>query len=471
MAQVEIFQGQISDTESDYRDALPVNMYQIPKQIGAASGYLRSQWGLELLATGTGIDQGGIWSSVFKNHFRVSGGDLITIATDGTIDNLGAIDYTGQCVFNQTERNIAITTDSGCWLYNEDDGLRKISDEDLGPVFDTVYINQRLIHTDGEFIIVSDPGQDEVYDSLKYGTAEIDPDGILGLASISNRLLAIGGNTIEWFADAPVDGDTFPYVRIESQLIESGSSGTHSKVMMNDSKGFKTVYMIGGGKNDPVAVRSVGAGNAPKISTKEIDQILQGYTNAELSTAIVENRTIEASNFVIIHLPSHTLMIDLSASEALGNPTWTIQKSATTESSRWINGVFDPRLGAFIYGDKLDGSIGTLKKEINTQYGEIVEEIFHTPIIPFRLSTVSELSIETLPGRNEPDTEPVLFLSSTTNGLIYSNEYLISRGIQGYYDHNIAVRVNDYFKRPASYKFRGQNAQPINVSALNLEIS
>jgi hypothetical protein len=100
----------------------------------------------------------------------------------------------------------------------------------------------------------------------------------------------------------------------------------------------------------------------------------------------------------------------------------------------------------------------------------VVEEIFYTPTIPFNLNTVAQLSLETLPGRNMPNTEPVLFLSSTSDGLMYSQEYLISRGEQGNYNHNVIVRVNDFFSRSASYKFRGQNAQPINVAALTLEV-
>lgn len=470
--QVDIFQGQVADAEVDYRDSLPVNMYHIPKMIGKAKGYLRSQWGLELFADVLGRDGGGFWSSVFKNHFRVSNGDLITVSKNGDVTNLGSIGYFGQCTFNQTERNVAITTNSGCWLYNTLDGLRQIDDPDLGAVFDTVYLNQRLVHTDGEFIIVSNPGNDEEYDTLKYGTAEIDPDGIVGLASISNRLLAVGSDTIEWFADQPTSGDTFPYVRIEAQLIEVGASGTHAKVQMIDSNGFKSVYFIGGGKNDPVAFRQTGAGNAPKLSTKEIDQILQSYTNEELSTAILENRTIEANNFIFIHLPSHTLSFDIAASGEMGMLAWTIQKTDVSGDtpSIWINGVYDPRNSSFIYGDKRFERLGKLTKSLSTQYGETVESIFYTPILPFKRKTVSELSLETLPGRNEPDTEPVIFISSSTNGLIYSQEYLISMGTQGDYNHNLVVRMNDYFSRPTSYKFRVANNQPVNVSDLTLEV-
>jgi len=467
---LSIFKGQHGDAKVDYRDSLPVNMYHVSMPVKGSAGYLRSQWGLSKLGESNGIDQGGIWSTVFKEHFRVAGGELIKVSSAGDVTVLGQIDYTGQCTLNQTERNIAITTNAGCWLYNDSDGLRKIGDVDLGAVFDTVYINQRLIHTDGEYIIVSDPGEDEVYNALKYGTAEIDPDGIVGLASISNRLLAIGERTVEWFADQPQDGDTFPYVRIESQLIESGCSGTHAKVMMNDSKGFKTLYMLGGGKNDPVAVRSIGAGNAPKVSTKEIDTILQQYTGDQLAGAIMENRTTEANNFVIVHLPSHTLALDVTASSQVGELAWTIQESATGGATRWVNGVFDPRLPAFVYGDKTNGFIGKLEKEINTQYGEVVSEQFQTPILPLAGRTVASLKLELLPGRNEPGTTPVLFLSSTTNGLIYSDEYLVSRGEQGMYEHNIEVRVNDYMRRPVSYRFRSESAQPLNASSLTAEV-
>lgn len=471
---VDIFQGQSGDTEVDFRDDLPKNVYHVAKKLSGVNGYLRSQWGLSLFGTGQGIDQGGLWSSVFNSHFRVSNSNLIEVAADGNTTLLGPIDYNGQCTLNQTERNIAITTDSGCWLYNPVDGLRKISDPDLGAVFDTVYINQRLIHTDGEFIIVSDPGQDEEYNALKYGTAEIDPDGILGLATSSNRLLALGRDTIEWFADQPATGDTFPYVRIESQLIEAGVIGTHAKVQMNDEAGFKSIYFIGGGKNDPLAVRQVGAGNAPKVSSDEIDHLLLSYTPEQLSNSTMENRTIEGNNYVIAHLPNESIMLDLNTTAKTGRLTWTIATSKVSgieQSARWVNGVFDPRVNAFIYGDKLNGNLGKLEKSINTEYDEVRPEFIYCATIPIGYKSINKLSIKTLPGRNEPNTQPVMFLSTTENyGLIWSQENLISRGEQGDYQHQIEVRSLGFYRGDVAIRLRLENKQPANILSVTADI-
>lgn len=472
---VDIFQGQSGDAEVDFNDDLPVNMFHVPAKISGVNGYLRSQWGLSNFAESQGIDQGGLWSSVFNSHFRVSNGELVEIDELGSVSVIGPIGYTGQCTFNQTERNIAITTDSGCWLYNSIDGLRQISDPDLGAVFDTVYINQRLIHTDGEFVIVSDPGQDEVYNALKYGTAEIDPDGIVGLETISNRLLAVGRDTIEWFADQPTTGDSFPYVRIESQLIEAGAIGTYAKVRMNDEGGFKSVYFIGGGKNDPLAIRQVGAGNAPKVSTPEIEKILLSYTSDELSTAVMENRTIEGNNFVIAHLPNETIMLDLETTKATGRFAWTIAKSkvgGVEQAARWINGVFDPRFNAFIYGDKISSVLGKLEKAINTEYGQPRSEWIYCATIPINYKSINSLTIKTLPGRNAPSTSPVIFLSTQENyGLIWSQEHLISRGGQGDYQHQIEVRNLGFYRQDVAIRLRMESAQPINVLSVTADIN
>lgn len=472
--QLDIFQGQSGNSSIEYRDELPVNVYHIPKQISGVSGYLRSQWGLTSKWVGVNTSQGGIWSTVFNSQFRVSGSKLVELV-GGVLFNRGDIGYSGQCRLNQTERNIVVTTDSSCWLYNPTDGLREITDPDLGPVFDTVYINQRLIHTDGEFIIVSEPGQDDVYSALKYGTAEIDPDGIVGLETVSNRLLAVGRNTIEWFADQPVTGDSFPYVRIESQLVEAGAIATHAKVRMNDNSGYATVFFVGSGKNDSLSVMQVGAGNAPKVSTDEVDMILASYTEEEIKTTVMENRTVDGCNFVIVHLPNETLMLDLTASAAVGKFTWTMAKSRVDGkdvTARWINGVFDPNQNAFVYGDKFTGNISVLDKNINTEYGEARREFIYCSTLPIDYKSVSKLSIKTLPGRNQPSTEPVMFLSTIENfGLIWSQEHLISRGTQGNYQNQVEVRNLGFYRRDVSIRLRMESKQPVSVLSVIAEIS
>ena len=74
---VTLIKGDKVNSLVDYRDALPVNMYAIEKEILGAKGYMQSYPGLTSFGTGLGIDRGANYNERFENHFRVSGTHLV----------------------------------------------------------------------------------------------------------------------------------------------------------------------------------------------------------------------------------------------------------------------------------------------------------------------------------------------------------------------------------------------------------
>lgn len=465
-----IFRGDHSDLTPDWRDLLPVNMFYVPKPILGAPGYLRSSWGLESFGTASGADRGGYYNALQATHFRVSGTDLTTVSSTGATAILGTVPLSDQVSMIHSFSNQCVTNNGASFLYNTSDEFRQITDPDLGPVFDTTFNNQRLIHTDGEFLIPSDVGQDDAYNPLNYGGAETNPDGILGVGTLYNKLIAFGRHTIEWYVDLALE--FFPYQRIETQLIDVGIVATHAKCQFRDNDGNPTYAFIGSGTNEPLAVRVVGQANAPKISTREVDIILEEYTEEEFQDARLEARKIENNDLLVIHLPRHTLQYDRAASVAMNEPLWTIQKTDIEgdDPSRWINGVYDPRISTWIYGDKIDGRLGALNKDICTQYGDVVEEIFYSPMANYNRRSIHELFLEDLPGRANASENPRIFLSATKNGLTYGNETLLSLGQQGDYEKNFYARKLGYVKNYLGFKFRKANDLPIAVAKLTVEI-
>jgi hypothetical protein len=104
---------------ADYRDALPVNLTAVSRQIKGAIGYLGSHPGLVSHATGSGIDRGGIWNERLGSHFRVSGTDFIEVATDGTVTVLGTITGTDRATVAAYSFNTqSIVANGQWWLYD-----------------------------------------------------------------------------------------------------------------------------------------------------------------------------------------------------------------------------------------------------------------------------------------------------------------------------------------------------------------
>lgn len=469
---IPIHRGDHSDLTPDWRDLLPVNMFFVPRPLLGTVGYLRSSYGFTQFGTAVGIDRGGIFSNRFNNHYRVSGQSFVSVDSQGTVLTIGDIPLEGQTILNDTFQNIAITNAETVYLYNETDGLRQIMSGVLGQVFDTTYINQRLIHTDGERLIVSNPGQDDVYDAGNTGSAETLPDGIVGVGRLFNKLLAFGSNGIEWFFDAGLQN--FPFQRIEAQYIPIGLVGTHAKTLYVDNDGNPTYAFIGSGENEPCAVHLIGQANAPKISTREIDEILLTYTKEELSNAVLERRKYEHNDFLICHLDRHTLQYDKAASTATGEPMWTIQKTGITGQSptRWVNGIFDNRINNWVYGDKLDGRLGLLDKNTSNQYGGIVEEVFYSPLIYLERLSVHELKLEDLPGRMDQGDDPRLFFSITEDdGVTYGQSELLDMGQKGEYSRNFYLRTLGYYDDSVGFRFRKVDENPMAIAKLQILVS
>src|SRR5690606_23720170 len=101
------------------------------------------------------------------------------------------------------------------------------------------------------------------------------------------------------------------------------------------------------------------------ISTKEIDSIIDGYSDFELSRMKIEYRDTRDQALVICHLPRNTLVYDITLSKALGSHIWYEWTSADESPWRAIYGVYDPRnvdntASSWIYGDKITSDIAKL---------------------------------------------------------------------------------------------------------------
>jgi hypothetical protein len=92
--QIPILSGVYTDDGPDVRVSYPVNMVPVAQQSGVSTGYLRPADGIEAFATGPGSDRGGInWNGVC---YRVMGTQLVSVADDGTVTDLGYIGGSGQ---------------------------------------------------------------------------------------------------------------------------------------------------------------------------------------------------------------------------------------------------------------------------------------------------------------------------------------------------------------------------------------
>jgi hypothetical protein len=446
---VNLIKGDKISSKTDYRDFLPVNMYAVQKNILGANGYLIGVPGIESFATGSGIDRGGIYNERTADHFRVSGGSFISVAKEGSVTNLGSIPGVGQAALPYSFNTQAIIADGRMWLYDSTNGLTEITDADLGNPIDGVWVNGYYFLTDGEYIYHTDTTSETSIDPLKFATAEFMPDKSLGVGKTQdNKVMVFGRYTIEYFIDRAQEN--FAFQRVESRAQKIGIVATHAK-----TEASGTWFIVGGRKDESIGVYSVGVGSVEKVSTREVDRILEQYSEPELVDIRVESRTLRDTTFIIISLPDETLCFNVTIAKSLGKSVaWSLLQTGISPGA-WncINGVFDSRSGKWIYADRTNSNIGELTEDTFEQYGEKQEIVFSTPFVSLETASIDEIEIDTIPG-NHINDDATLAFSLTYDGQTYSQEWWDLYSEPNNYGTRYIQRRLGYVDESFSLRFR-----------------
>lgn len=463
MTQISILSGIYADPVADLRTAYPRNYIPVPKQSGVSSGYLRPADGIELFATGPGVDRGAInWNGVM---YRVMGTRLVRIDSAGVVTDLGDVGAGGTATMDYSFDRLAIASGGRLYYFNGS-SLLQVTDPDLGNVLDMLWVAGYFMTTDGANLIVTELNDPFAVNPLKYGSSEADPDPVLGIDELRNEVYAFNRYTVEVFEN--VGGDNFPFQRIEGAQIPRGTVGTHAYTPFAE-----TFAMLGSGRNEALAVYLLANGATTKLSTREVDEILAGYSEAQLSTAVLESRIDKGHIHLLVRLPDRTLVYDLAASQELQQPVWFSLDSGLASLSRYraINLVYV--YGKWLAGDPDSAGIGELVKDKSTHYGEKIGWEFVTTLLynEGRGAIFHDLELVSMPGRVPLGLDPVIWTSYSVDGETWSQERAAAAGKQGERQKRICWRRQGNMKNYRIQRFRGTSDAFLSILRLeaNLE--
>jgi len=462
---VNLIKGDRVSAKTDYRDALPVNMYAVEREILGAKGYMLCYPGLSKITDGSGIDRAGFYNDRQQTVFRVSGEKLITLNVDDTITELGTVPGIKQSSLCYSFNTQAVIADNRMFLYDPTNGFREVTDSDLGNPIDIVWVDGYYFMTDGEYIFHTDITDESSIDPLKFATAEFMPDASLGLGKTQdNKVIVFGRYTVEYFVN--VATENFAFQRVETRAQKIGIVATHAKC----ESGGKW-YLTGGRREDAVSVHIMTLGNTEKVSTREIDKIIAKYSEPELADMRMESRTEDGIAFILVHLPNETLCFNESIAKKFGiGAAWTILKSDVLGDRpyRAINGVFDARKGQWVYGDKRNGNIGKLDNEVFTHYDELVEWLLYSPLMKLEGTSINKIEIETIPG-NVVDDDANVAVSLTYDGLTYGKEWFQLYGEKFDYTQRFIIRRLGYVRNTVGLKLRGATRSRMAFSSMDIQ--
>jgi hypothetical protein len=423
---------------------------------------LRPADGIVQLGTGVGVDRGGMeWNGVC---YRVMGTKLVSIDSLGASTILGDVGGAGQVTFDYSFDRLAVAS-GGALYYYDGTTFTQVTDPDIGTVVDLVWVDGYFMTTDGEFLIVTELNNPLAVNPLKYGSSEADPDPVVALLKVRNEVYALNRHTIEVFDN--VGGELFPFSRIDGAQIQRGAIGTNTCCVYLDAIAF-----MGSGRNESVSIWMGANGQSMKLSSREIDEILSEYTEAQLSTAVMEAVSYKSHNFLYIHLPNRTIVYDGGASKELGVPVWFILTSGVGSTGQYRARNFVWCYNKWLVGDPTSTSHGYIDSTISTHYGNAVAWEFGTQIIynESRGAILHSLELVSLTGRVAIGAEPQISTSYSIDGLTYSQERFAKVGAAGNANKRIVWLQQGSMRNWRIQRFKGTSDAHISIARLEAVI-
>jgi hypothetical protein len=451
--------GVTADSTAEFGTSYPRNLEIVAVDNAYRKAQFRATSGALPFTTVPNIDRGGInWNGEL---YRVMGTSLVHVASSGTVTTLGDVGGSGPVTMDIAFGHIAIRSSDQLY-YWDGTTLTHVTDTDLGPVVDMLWIDGYTMTTDGTSIIVTELSDPTSVLPLKYGSAEEDPDMVTGLIKARDEAYALGQYTIQVFQN--VGGNGFPFQTVKGASIPVGCVGPTAKCLYADSFAF-----VGSARNEAVGVYLAGSGSATRISSRAIDDELAKV--ADPTTIILENRTSRAERRLFVHLPDKSLVFLMNATKILGEPVWYVAQSGIAKPYRLRHAV--EAYGKTYVGDTESAQLGELTDTVSTHFGEAAEWGFDVGLLynQAKGGIVHSIELVGLPGRAPQGVEGTAWLSMTRDGQNFSIERGIPMGKRGHTSIRLQWRPRTNFRNWIGFRFRGNSAAMPGFAACEADVS
>lgn len=464
MTQFQILSGIYTDNGPDIKISYPVNLSPYSTNSGISSGYLRPAEGIDSFSSGPGRDRGGIeWNGTC---YRVMGSKLVSVSNTGIVTILGDVgDNQLPVTLDYSFDRLAIASNGSLFYYNTVTGLVQVTDSDLGTVIDVVWVDGYFMTTDGTALVVTELNDPTSVNPLKYGSSEIDPDSVVAVLKARNEIYAINRHTIEVFDN--VGGDLFPFSRVRGAQISRGAIGTHACTVFSDAIAF-----VGSGRNESVAVYIGANSGAQKISTEEIDKLLNSYSEAELTKVVVESKNHTNHQCLYIHLPDRTAVYDITATLELKIPIWYILTSSQVGFSTYRARFFTWCYDSWICGDTISSGIGKLVNTHGNHWDTVVRWEFGTIMLYSDSKGVifNSLELVSLAGRISNAVSPRIATSYSNDGISWSQPRSIQTGTIGDRTKRLVWLRNGMMRNWRIQRFTGDSTAHLSFIRLEAQL-
>lgn len=431
-----------------FETSFPVNLEHDLESSGISDGQLVTVRGVQQIATGPGLDRGAImWNGVM---YRVMGTKLVSLV-GATVTVLGDVGGSGPVRMAYSFDRLAIASDGRLFYWNGT-VLTEVTDPDLGHALDLTWIDGYFVTTDGTSLVVTELLDPTQVDPLKYGSAEADPDPVTGVEVINEELYGFGRNTIQVFRN--VGGLGFPFQVIKGATIPYGCISPYAKVRV-----LETVAFVGSGREEPLGIFIIAGGSAVRISTGEIDDLLEGVPESLIE---LEARRFGDDVHLVVHTPDVSAMIILETASEIGDKVWTILHSGRFGPYRPRHALWDGT--RHVCGDLVSGALGVMTRDTAAHFGQTTDSRFDVGLM-FNDGKAFILQELELFGQFPLGRPSTVFVSVTRDGEVWSNEVAIR--LVGLREQRAILRPG--IRVPMALGMRFRFAEPVAIARCEVQ--
>lgn len=454
MVAVPLLSGIVAGPAAEFIETAPLNLEPTPVDAKiAGKGQLKPPPGAISTASNPGIDRGGIvWNGV---QLRVFGANLCSVSPPGAVTVIGNVDDGKRCEFDYGFDRLGIWSNCKLWYY-DGASISQVTDVDLGNALDGIWIGGYFMSTDGQYVIVTELADPTQVKTLKYGSAETDPDPITGLIRYREEAYVLGRNTIQIFRN--VGGNGFPFETVLGGTIPFGCVGPRAKCLFGDGYAF-----VGSGRGESLNVFAGGQGQAVPFGSKPLCDALAAV--GDETDIEIEQRDYGNEKRLVVHLPTESWCFLSNASRTLGEPIWFRLQSAPGQPYRLRNMVLAN--GKRWVGDSQGAAFGYLDDATWSHFGDVPEWQFEAGMLynggqPFRVDSAELIG---LPGRGSGKGS--IFMSMTKDGQAWSMERAMTVEL-GDRTKRLQFRPHARFANYMGFRFRGRGVALPGIAALEV---
>lgn len=390
--------------------------------------------------------------------YFVNGDKIYSLDSSFNYTELGEVEGSARCSFADNGAQLLVLEPGGKGYIVDETAtpvVQEITDTDFTT---TNGAPQYVVFIDGYFVASTDAGKFIVsnindgmtWDALDFGSAEVDPDGIVAPFVFKNQLYIAGTNTTEAFQN--IGGAGFPFQRINGFVFDTGVLAPASIAVFNN-----TVLWVGKGEREGAAVWRLNGSQPQKVSTTAIDTQLQSLTLDEQKAIFSWTYSQNGNYFVGFTSEYFTFVYDLSTGKWHERESQITNALGNVVSGRCRYNSVVEAYGSLLVGDSRDGRIGVIDPGVYDEYDEVLPAYFTTsPLFNLGNSfTIPNIEIFCQPGTGNADKrEPVVNIRISKDGYTFGDYRTLDIGSTGKYKTRQILRHVGRVARYCVMEFR-----------------